>query len=355
MNPDALAHHAAECPNCAAAVAGNFCHACGQETVLHPPSTREFVHEFIGHYVALEGKLWKSLGLLLFRPGRLTLEYIKGRRVRYIQPLRLYLTLSVIFFALLQYRMHDMHINVGNGDAKTAQTEAKDAKPAAQQKQVDDDDGDDGDDAHAAKAPAKPDVAASASAAASAASAASTAAHDKSGQTVELIKDDHPGEAQEGIDDMVGYVARLNPNWSDKGKHFAKVSGDERGKLATEAFLHYAPYAVFFMMPVFALYLKILYLGSGRRFGEHLLFALHTNGFAYLAFTLMMLVPKGLHLGALKWLLGLWLVFYLPAAMRRVYGGSRFFTGLRWMVLMFLHLVTTALALVGALAFGIVH
>src|SRR6478672_7835883 len=95
------------CHNCGAATKGNFCADCGQETTLHVASAREFLHEFIGHYVALEGKLWKSLALLLFRPGRLTLEYIKGRRVRYVQPLRLYLTFSLIFFAVMKYSGHD--------------------------------------------------------------------------------------------------------------------------------------------------------------------------------------------------------------------------------------------------------
>jgi hypothetical protein len=70
--------------------------------VLHA-STREFLHEFIGHYVALEGKLWGSLKRLIFQPGELTNEYIRGRRVRYVQPLRMYLTFSVLFFALLKF------------------------------------------------------------------------------------------------------------------------------------------------------------------------------------------------------------------------------------------------------------
>jgi hypothetical protein len=133
------------------------------------------------------------------------------------------------------------------------------------------------------------------------------------------------------------------------------MSKEERSQLMSEAFYHYVPYAVFFMMPVFALYLKVLYLGSGRRYGEHLLFALHANGFAFLAFTLVMLVPDGLHLWPLKLALWAWLVFYLPTAMRRVYGGSRFVTGLRWTVLAFLHLVTMFLAVIAAVAFGIVH
>ena len=54
----------------------------------------EFLHEFVGHYVALEGTLWRTLGLLLRHPGRLTREYLDGRRRRYVLPLRLYLTAS---------------------------------------------------------------------------------------------------------------------------------------------------------------------------------------------------------------------------------------------------------------------
>jgi membrane-anchored protein YejM (alkaline phosphatase superfamily) len=57
---------------------------------------------------------------------------------------------------------------------------------------------------------------------------------------------------------------------------------------------HYAPYAIFCLMPVFALFLKVLYLGSGRRFGEHMLFALHTNAFAFLMFSVILLAHFGL-------------------------------------------------------------
>lgn len=314
-NTEALAHQAANCPNCDTAVSGNFCHACGQETALHPPSTREFVHEFIGHYVALEGKLWKSLGLLLFRPGRLTLEYINGRRVRYIQPLRLYLTLSVIFFAVLQYSKHDL-IHLGDGKPQSASVAGKEASPAAGQKSTDDDDD---------------EQAASASLPAAAPDRTAT---------------------PQGKHKLRKLAAEINPHWADRLAQLNDMSGEERDQLINNAFYHYVPYAVFFMMPLFALYLKVLYLGSGRRYGAHLLFALHTNGFAYLAFTLMWLVPKGFYLAPL---LAAWLVFYLPTAMRRVYGGSRFVTALRWIVLMFLHLLTMAVAVAGALAFGIVH
>lgn len=94
---------AGHCANCDAVLTGAFCANCGQEAHLHHASTREFLHEFIGHYVALEGKLWGTMSRLLFRPGALTNEYIRGRRVRFVQPLRIYLTLSLLFFALLKF------------------------------------------------------------------------------------------------------------------------------------------------------------------------------------------------------------------------------------------------------------
>ncbi|MCA0175479.1 MAG: DUF3667 domain-containing protein [Proteobacteria bacterium] len=90
------------CPNCNAngpAVAqARYCPMCGQARELHPPTLTEFAHEFVTHYVALEGALWRTLLLLLRRPGQLTLEWLEGRRQRWINPLRLYLTLSFVYF-----------------------------------------------------------------------------------------------------------------------------------------------------------------------------------------------------------------------------------------------------------------
>lgn len=88
------------CRNCEALAERAYCAACGQATALHPPTVREFLHEFLGHYVAFEGPLWRTLKALLLRPGRLTADYFAGRRQRYIGPLRLYLTFSLILFSV---------------------------------------------------------------------------------------------------------------------------------------------------------------------------------------------------------------------------------------------------------------
>jgi len=306
VNSELDLHHAAsDCPNCSATVSGHFCHECGQETVLHPPSTREFMHEFIGHYVALEGKLWKSLGLLLFRPGRLTLEYIKGRRVRYVQPLRMYLTFSLIFFAVLKFSMHDINLHVDRPKADGQQKTAAAPRPV-----------------HTSK-------------------------------TDMVLKEDKEGEIGDFSRQVSGALRPYNAHVANRIEHFADLPFEEELALLEESFYHYAPYAIFCMMPFFALYLKMLYLGSGRRYGEHLLFALHTNAFAFLAMTLMVLVPDSF--GFVTFLLWMWLAFYLPTAMRKVYGGSRRLTALRWMVLMCLHQLTIGLAILGAVVFGVLH
>jgi hypothetical protein len=106
------------CRNCGATAPANYCGECGQSTALHPPTAAEFLHEFIGHHIALEGKLWATLGKLLFKPGSLTVEYFAGRKLRYVNPLRLYLSISLILFAVVG--VANLGVDVKTVDPNTA-------------------------------------------------------------------------------------------------------------------------------------------------------------------------------------------------------------------------------------------
>eukprot|EP01031_Cornospumella_fuschlensis_P009427 gene9428-11575_t len=89
------------CRNCHFTLAAPrpvFCGHCGQETDLHPPSVREMFTEYLGHYVAFDGPLWRTLWALICLPGHLTNAYFHGRRRRYVLPLRVYLSASFVFF-----------------------------------------------------------------------------------------------------------------------------------------------------------------------------------------------------------------------------------------------------------------
>jgi hypothetical protein len=91
------------CLNCGEPATGRFCPECGQETAREPQNIAEFIRELIAQYLTRDGQLWQTLSKLFFMPGALTSEYIAGRRMRYIRPWRLYLSASVIVFALVQF------------------------------------------------------------------------------------------------------------------------------------------------------------------------------------------------------------------------------------------------------------
>jgi hypothetical protein len=86
------------CRNCGAELSGAFCASCGQRTIDPDPTLREFLHDLAEELLHWDGKLATTFRLLLTRPGALTAEYLAGRRISYISPLRLYLTCSLLFF-----------------------------------------------------------------------------------------------------------------------------------------------------------------------------------------------------------------------------------------------------------------
>lgn len=96
--PDADA--STRCLNCDSPLAQQYCPGCGQAVRDPDPTLREFLHELAGEFFLWDGKLFTTFRLLIAKPGELTREYLAGHRVRYISPLRLYLTCSVLFFLL---------------------------------------------------------------------------------------------------------------------------------------------------------------------------------------------------------------------------------------------------------------
>lgn len=90
----------ATCPNCGALRAGSYCAACGQKPMPLKPTLGHLVHEVTHELTNLDGKIFRSLRMLIASPGFLTRELFAGRRASYVAPLRLYLAASVLAFAL---------------------------------------------------------------------------------------------------------------------------------------------------------------------------------------------------------------------------------------------------------------
>lgn len=97
------------CANCGATLVGEYCAACGQRRFTPDSlSLRRFVRDAAKDFTSVDGRFFRSLGPLLFRPGLLTAEYLTGRQRRYVKPVTLFLFVNLFFF-LFGYRFGLMH------------------------------------------------------------------------------------------------------------------------------------------------------------------------------------------------------------------------------------------------------
>lgn len=323
------------CPSCHAHASGNFCANCGETLHHHLPSAGEFVHEFIGHYVAAEGKLLQTIKLLLFRPGQLTIDFLRGRRMPTIGPLRLYLTLSLILFALIKWNGVELPQLVIHRDSVGLAYEHRFSEPGRT---------------------GKPGAA-----------TLYLNAHEST------TKPAASGEPvfRDKIHAAIVTLGAVHRTWRTNLEAFMAEPEQEQDALLNHGILANLPYMLIAAVPLFALYLKLLYRGAHRDYGAHLVFALHVNAFAFLLASCMSALP-----GTAVWvgiatsqqafrfitawdylqLLPLaWLLAYLPVAMQRVYGGSRFATACKWVVLLSVHMLMIAVLTVLAELIGVLQ
>ena len=88
------------CLNCGAALHGRFCHYCGQENIEPKDNFWHLVTHFVYDIIHFDGKFFSTLKYLLFRPGFLSHEYLRGRRADYLHPIRMYVFTSAFFFLI---------------------------------------------------------------------------------------------------------------------------------------------------------------------------------------------------------------------------------------------------------------
>lgn len=97
IGPDGRTHET-HCLNCGTKLVGDFCHACGQHAHVRRTLT-SLVHDFLTGVLNFEGKIWRTLPLLAWRPGDLTRRYIEGQRASFISPIALFLFSIFLMFA----------------------------------------------------------------------------------------------------------------------------------------------------------------------------------------------------------------------------------------------------------------
>jgi len=92
--------HEKDCLNCGTIVQGRYCQHCGQENIEPKENFWQLLNHFFNDVTHFDGKFLPSVKYVLFRPGFLPKEYVKGRRASYLNPVRMYIFTSAIFFLL---------------------------------------------------------------------------------------------------------------------------------------------------------------------------------------------------------------------------------------------------------------
>ncbi|MEL7448142.1 MAG: DUF4286 family protein [Pseudomonadota bacterium] len=336
---------APRCRNCGAALMGQYCATCGQRDKHRMISLLELFRDFIGDLFELDSRIWRSLVPLLFRPGLLTLEYLSGRRVRYTPPLRMYLVLSLVFFVVVTTGQ-DINFEDGDNDDMTPEERQEAAAEAVEalqglnmpQQVIDDieaeileageDDNPDDEDA-----PTEED--------------GPDAATDDDTQQDGIRLSTSDGEFMSEDCKVLGFSEEME--WLNTPAVVDRLEGAcERLKtdVGREAFakdlLSNVPTMMFVFLPIIALVMKFLYIGSRRYYVEHLLFFVHFHSFYYLFAAITVAVarlPEELFFGqgAITSLLIAALILYSPyylfRSMRVVYAQHFLFTFAKFLVL----------------------
>src|SRR5215472_3064087 len=127
------------CENCGADLQGHWCAQCGQPAIEYRRSFRYAVSDLLNEFLNWDSKFFATIALLILKPWRLTNEFLAGKRVRYVNPLRLYLLVSILLFFAVNYGAKEIHVDpskLGPKDRAELESDLKntDLPPEAREK-----------------------------------------------------------------------------------------------------------------------------------------------------------------------------------------------------------------------------
>ncbi len=312
------------CLNCGTTVIGKYCHVCGQENIEPKESVWHLISHFFSDITHFDGKFFTSLKDLVLRPGFLSKEYMNGRRVTYLNPVRMYMFTSFIFF-LIFFTFFKVDESVVNVTYKNTNIDKLDSVQLIE---------------------------------------ASKELNNGIPLTKEELKKKldtasfsvAPGNYKSKAEyDSLLKAGVKKHNWFERMLVYKNIELNQKYRHNKRAALvdimarvqHSIPQMLFILLPLFALILKFLYIRhKDFYYTDHAIFTIHFYIFIFIAMLLMFGVKKiesttGAHwLEYINLVFTLAIFFYLYKAMRNFYNQKRAKTILKYFMLLFSFLTT---------------
>lgn len=307
-----------KCKNCESELQGSFCHNCGQEKKDIHLSLKRLLQDSLESLFSFDSRFGRTLKILITKPGKITEEFLKGKRVRFIPPVKLYLFISVIFFLMLsingpygsKFKFNEgkpknengKYIHLGSGKAKQSekQSEIKNVNEVKPENQND--------------------------------------------KNIHLNSDqvEHP-KAQSPIK-KIEKENTLDPEWIELLKNKAERAAKNKKSFGQFLTKNY-PKTMFFLLPIFALLLKLFFKKSNFYYIEHLIFSIHLHSFIFMLLTMQELIILSTH--SFSTLISditdaffnICILIYIFKAIKYVYKFSWFSTILRGIITLFLYFI----------------
>ncbi len=323
------------CTNCDAVLQGAWCHECGQPVKGMIRHFHSIFGDFLDTVIGYDNRIWRTLIPLYFQPGRMTNDFIAGKRMRFVLPFRLFFILSLLAFLALQITALPTGVQSFQTDTSEQTGSDAPAVPTELESILEELDIPEG---------------------------------DTDSEPVEVVffggpwdRDDNPL--------AFGWLpsaanAQLNA-WIEQAIRNVERVGDNPRQLV-EDMLGLLSIVLFIMMPIFALLLKIMYVFKRRLYMEHLLVALHSHSFLFLAVLVSTgllalqrifqdVIVIGLIVNILVQIVPLWIPVYLLLMQKRVYAQGWPMTVWKYCVLGVLYSIMVSFALVLAALVSLIN
>ena len=310
-----------QCDNCGAPLFGKYCYACGQPTTGMVRHFSSVLSDIADSVLNVDERLFRTIGPLYVRPGKLTLDYFEGKRARYVTPFRLVFFLAIIAFFSAQITVrtgftHNVRVTTPPVSGVSIST----APPTSASP-------DDGRFAHG-----NLDL-----------GWGVIWNHDTKPWRIRFL----PDALNDWMNDLVGNAQR-QLYLMNSGSFEARNDAAHKFMLGM---FSAAPTVLFVLLPVFALMLKIFYIFKKRLYMEHLIVAMHSHAFLMLSMLVLLALgvlrhlvqPHAAWMSAPFYLLDIaawiWIFVYLWLMQKRVYRQGWFMTNLKYWSLGFCYTI----------------